>query len=135
MKRHRAFAPDKPFFIYWVPGAGHGPHQIFKEWADKYKGQFDDGWDALRSANIRAPEKAGLDSPNTELTPRADSMASWESIPESQRPFQRRLMEVFAGFVEHADVQAGRLIDGLDETEHSRQHHRDLHLGRQRLQR
>ena len=115
MKWHRSFAPDKPFFIYWAPGAGHGPHQIFKEWADKYKGQFDDGWDALRVRTFERQKKLGWIPPNTELTPRADSMASWESIPESQRPFQRRLMEVFAGFVEHADVQAGRLIDGLDE--------------------
>ena len=53
MKRHRAFAPDKPFLLYWAPGAGHGPHHIFKEWADKYKGKFDEGWDAMRSASSR----------------------------------------------------------------------------------
>ena len=53
MKRHRAFAPDKPFFMYWAPGAAHGPHHIFKEWADKYKGEFDDGWDALRERTFK----------------------------------------------------------------------------------
>ncbi len=115
MKWHRAFAPDKPFFIYWAPGAGHGPHQIFNEWADKYKGQFDDGWDALRVRTFEKQKKLGWIPADAKLTPRADSMPSWESIPESERPFQRRLMEVFAGFVEHADVQAGRLIDGLDQ--------------------
>ena len=115
MKKHRSYAPDKPFFIYWAPGAGHGPHQIFPEWADKYKGQFDDGWDALRVKTYKRQKELGWIPPDAELTPRADSMASWDSIPETQRPFQRRLMEVFAGFVEHADAQAGRLIDELDE--------------------
>jgi arylsulfatase A-like enzyme len=115
MKWHRAYAPDKPFFIYWAPGAAHGPHQIFKEWADKYKGQFDDGWDVLRVKTYNRQKELGWIPPDAQLTPRADSMASWDSIPEAQRPFQRRLMEVFAGFVEHADAQVGRLIDGLDE--------------------
>ena len=115
MKRHRAFAPDKPFFIYWAPGAAHGPHHIFKEWADKYKGQFDDGWDALREKTYKRQQELGWIPPDAKLTARADTMASWDSIPESERPFQRRLMEVFAGFVEHADAQAGRLIDGLEE--------------------
>jgi len=115
MKWHRAYAPDKPFFIYWAPGAGHGPHHIFKEWADKYKGQFDDGWDALRVKTFNRQKELGWIPPDAQLTPRADSMASWDSIPASERPFQTRLMEVFAGFVEHADTQAGRLIDELDE--------------------
>ena len=115
MKRHRSYAPDKPFFIYWAPGAGHGPHQIFKEWADKYKGQFHDGWAALRVKTYNRQKELGWIPPDAELTPRAESMPAWDSIPEAERPFQRRLMEVFAGFVEHADVQAGRLIDGLDE--------------------
>ncbi len=115
MKRHRAYAPDKPFFIYWAPGAGHGPHQIFKEWADKYKGQFNDGWDSLREKTFKRQKEMGWIPADAKLTPRAETMASWDSIPESQRPFQERLMEVFAGFVEHADAQAGRLIDGLDE--------------------
>jgi arylsulfatase A-like enzyme len=115
MKKHRAYAPDKPFFIYWAPGAGHGPHQIFKEWADKYKGQFNDGWDVLREKTYKRQKEMGWIPADAKLTPRADTMASWDSIPESERPFQERLMEVFAGFVEHADAQAGRLIDGLDE--------------------
>jgi arylsulfatase A-like enzyme len=115
MKRHRAFAPDKPFFLYWAPGAGHGPHHIFKEWADKYKGQFDDGWDTMRERIFRRQQELGWIPPAAELTPRADTMPAWENIPQNERPFQRRLMEIFAGFVEHADAQAGKLIDGLDE--------------------
>ena len=114
MRRHQAFAPDKPFLMYWAPGAGHGPHHIFKEWADKYKGKFDDGWDAYRERVFARQKQLGWIPADTKLTPRADNMAAWDSIPEAERPFQRRLMEVFAGFVEHVDVQAGKLIDELD---------------------
>lgn len=114
LRRHQAFAPDKPFFMYWAPGAAHGPHHIFKEWAVKYKGKFDDGWDAYRECVFARQKPLGWFPPDTKLTPRADTMALWDSIPEAQRPFQRRLMEVFAGFVEHVDAQAGRLIDSID---------------------
>ncbi len=115
MKQHRAFAPDKPFFMYWAPGAAHGPHHIFKEWADKYKGQFDEGWDAMRERVFKRQKALGWIPADAELTSRADTMPAWDSIPESERPFQRRLMEVFAGFVEHVDAQVGRVVDGLDE--------------------
>jgi arylsulfatase A-like enzyme len=114
LRRHQAFSPDKPFFLYWAPGAGHGPHQIFKEWADKYKSKFDDGWDAYRERVFARQKQLGWIPADTKLTPRADNMASWDSIPQAQRPFQSRLMEIFAGFVEHVDVQAGKLIDELD---------------------
>lgn len=114
LRKHRAFAPDKPFLIYWAPGAGHGPHHIFKEWADKYIGQFDNGWDDLRERTFKRQKELGWIPAETKLTPRAASMAAWESIPQSERPFQRRLMEVFAGFVEHVDVQAGKVIDELN---------------------
>ncbi len=114
LRRHQAFSPDKPFLLYWAPGAGHGPHQIFKEWADKYKGKFDNGWDAYRERVFARQKQMGWIPADAKLTPRADNMPSWDSIPEAQRPFQRRLMEIFAGFVEHVDVQAGKLIDELD---------------------
>jgi arylsulfatase len=114
MRKHRAFAPDKPFFMYWAPGAAHGPHHIFKEWADKYQGKFNDGWDALRESIFKRQKELGWIPADAKLTPRAESMAAWDSIPESQRPFQLRLMEVFAGFVEHVDVQAGKVIEELD---------------------
>ena len=115
MKRHRAFSPDKPFFMYWAPGAAHGPHHIFKEWADKYKGRFDDGWDVLRERIFKRQHELGWIPPGTQLTARAGTMPAWDDIPEAERPFQQRLMEVFAGFTEHADAQVGRLVDGLDE--------------------
>ena len=114
MRKHRAYSPDKPFFMYWAPGAAHGPHQVGKAWSDKYKGKFDDGWDAYRERVFARQKQLGWIPADTKLTPRAESMASWDSIPEAERPFQRRLMEIYAGFVEHVDVQAGKVIDELD---------------------
>ncbi len=115
LRDQKAYSPDKPFLMYWAPGASHGPHQVMKEWADKYKGKFDDGWDAYRERVFANQKKLGWIPANTKLTPRAKSMASWDSIPEAERPFQRRLMEVFAGFTEHADAQVGRIIDELEQ--------------------
>ena len=112
--KHEAFAPDRPFLMYWAPGAAHGPHHIFREWADKYEGKFDDGWDAYRERVFARQKESGWIPGDAELTPRADTMQAWEDIPEAQRPFQRRLMEVFAGFVEHVDVQVGRILHELD---------------------
>lgn len=114
MRRHRSFSPDKPFLMYWAPGAAHGPHHIFKEWADKYKGKFDDGWDVYRDRVFARQKAMGWIPANAQLTPRAENMAAWDSIPDTEKPFQRRLMEVFAGFAEHADVQVGKMIDELD---------------------
>ena len=114
LRRHRAFSPDTPFFMYWASGAAHGPHHIFKEWADKYKGKFDDGWDALREKTFKRQQELGWIPAGTKLTARADTMAAWSSIPESERAFQLRLMEVFAGFTEHVDVQVGRIVDELE---------------------
>ena len=112
----------------------HGPHHIFKEWADKYKGKFDKGWDALRE-DIFARQKAlGWTPADAKLTPRASTMAGWDSVPEDERPFQRRLMELFAGMTEHADTQAGRLITELDRLGISGQHDRYLYSWRQWLQ-
>jgi arylsulfatase A-like enzyme len=114
LQNHKAFAPDKPFFIYWASGASHGPHQITKEWADKYKGKFDDGWDKYRERVFARQKAMGYVPQSAQLTSRPETMASWDSIPESERPFQRRLMELFAGFTEHVDVQVGRIVDEVD---------------------
>ncbi len=115
LNQRRSFAPDKPFLMYWAPGAAHGPHHVAKEWADKYKGKFATGWDAYRERVVQRQKSVGWIPQDTKLTERADSMAAWDSIPASERPFQERLMEVFAGFVEHTDVQVGRLIDGIEK--------------------
>lgn len=111
---YRAYDPGKPFLMYWAPGGAHGPHHVFKEWADKYKGKFDTGWDAYRERTYKRQLEMGVIPEGTELTPRDETMASWDSVPAEQRPFQERLMELFAGFVEHTDTEVGRLIDGME---------------------
>ncbi len=110
-----ALQPEKPFFMYWAPGAAHGPHHIQKEWADKYKGKFDGGWDEYRERVFERAKEIGWIPGDTELTARPETLAAWDDIPEEERDFQIRLMEVYAGFMEHADVQAGRVIDELEK--------------------
>ncbi len=114
LRKHRAFSPDKPFFLYWAPGAAHGPHQVGKEWSEKYKGKFDSGWDAYRERVFARQKQLGWIPANTKLTPRTATMPAWDSIPAAQRPFQLRLMEIYAGFVEHVDAQVGKVIDELE---------------------
>ena len=113
--QHQSLAPDKPFLMYWAPGAVHGPHHIFKEWADKYKGKFDEGWDVMRQRIFERQKELGWIPADTELTPRPETLAAWSDIPEDEKAFQLRLMEVYAGYVEHSDTQAGRLIDTLED--------------------
>ncbi len=120
LREHRAFSPDKPFFMYWASGASHGPHQVPKEWADKYKGKFDDGWDKYRERAFQRARQLGWIPQNTQLTPRPATLASWDSIPQDEKPFQRRLMEVFAGFTEHVDAQVGRIVDEIDQLGYGR---------------
>lgn len=114
LRRHKAFNADKPFFMYWASGCLHGPHHIMKEWADRYTGKFDDGWDAYRERVFERAKADGWLPPDCVLTERDETLASWDSIPEDEKPFQRRLMEVAAGYAEHVDVQVGRIADELD---------------------
>ena len=109
-----AFAPDAPFFIYWAPGAVHGPHHVAAAWADAYRGAFDDGWDAYRVRTHARQLERGIIPPGTRLTPRDPSLEAWADVPPDERPFQARGMELFAGFVTHTDAQLGRLLDGLE---------------------
>ncbi|WP_018969199.1 sulfatase-like hydrolase/transferase [Rubritalea marina] len=111
----QAFAPDKPFFIWFTPGGAHGPHHVFPEWADKYKGKFDDGWDAYRKRVHQRQLELGIIPEGTQLTERDETLVGWDSIPEEQKVFQTRLMEVFAGYVEHTDYQVGELLNGLEQ--------------------
>ncbi len=115
MHKHRAFQPDKPFFMYWASGAIHAPFHIMKEWADRYKGKFDDGWDAYRERVFKRAKEKGWIPAAAQLTPRHESMPSWDSISEEEKPFQRRLMELGAGFTEHVDVQVGRIVDEMSK--------------------
>ena len=114
MQRHRAIHPDQPFLVYWTPGAVHGPHHVAQRWADKYKGKFDDGWDAMRERVFQRQKELGWIPADAELATRPEGMPAWSEIPDDERPFQERLMEVYAGFLEHTDTQVGKLVDALD---------------------
>jgi arylsulfatase A-like enzyme len=114
LRNHKALQAGKPFFMYWASGCLHGPHHIMKEWADRYAGKFDDGWDAYRERVFERAKEKGWIPPDCELTERDERMKAWNDIPEDEKPFQRRLMEVAAGFAEHVDVQVGRIVDELD---------------------
>jgi arylsulfatase len=114
MRRHRAMNPDKPFLVYWTPGAVHGPHHVAQKWAAKYKGKFKDGWDAYRRRVFAQQRALGWIPKEATLAPRPDGMPAWEDIPADERAFQERLMEVYAGFLEHTDVQVGKLVDELE---------------------
>ncbi len=129
LHNHKAFQPDKPFFMYWASGCLHGPHHIMKEWADKYAGKFDDGWDAYRQRVFERAKEKGWIPEDASSPPRDPQMKAWDDIPEDERPFQRRLMEVAAGFAEHADVQVGRIVDEFDRLGLRREHAVLLHLG------
>lgn len=115
LREQQAYSPDKPFFMYWATGASHGPHHIMKEWADKYKGKFDDGWDKYRERVFANAKAKGWIPASTQLTPRPDTLPSWDSIPADQKAFQARLMEIWAGFTEHADHHAGRIMDEIEK--------------------
>ena len=114
LQNHKAFQPGKPFYMYWASGAIHGPHHIMKEWADRYTGKFDSGWDEYRERVFKRAKEKGWIPQNAQLTPRHPTMAAWDSIPEGEKPFQRRLMEIAAGYAEHVDVQVGRVVDEIE---------------------
>ena len=111
----RAQDPQKPWMMYYSTGCSHAPHHVAKEWADKYKGQFDDGWDKLREATLERQKKLGVVPPDTELTERPDAFPAWDSLTDDQKKLYARQMEVFAGFSENADWNVGRLLDSIEE--------------------
>jgi len=111
--QQKALAPDKPFFVYFAPGATHAPHHVPKEWADKYKGKFDQGWDKLREETFARQKKVGVIPPDCQLTARPKEVPSWDEMPEALKPVLRRQMEVYAGFLEYTDHHVGRILDAL----------------------
>jgi len=116
-RQQKALMPDRPFFMYFAPGACHAPHHVPKEWADKYKGKFDQGWDKLREQILERQKKLGVIPRNAELTARPAEIPAWEDTPEDMRPIFAREMEVYAGFLEHTDHHLGRLVDALEDLE------------------
>ncbi len=107
--------PDKPFFTYFAPGATHAPHHVPKEWADKYKGKFDQGWDKLREETFARQKQLGVIPEDCELTTRHAEIPAWDTIAAEMKPVLVRQMEVYAGFLEHTDHHVGRLIDALKD--------------------
>ena len=107
-------APDKPFFLYFATGANHAPHQVPKEWADKYKGKFDDGWDAYRERVFARQKELGIVAEDAVLSRHDPDVQQWDELSADERRLYARMMEVFAGFFEHTDHQIGRLLDFLE---------------------
>jgi len=115
MQAQHSLTPDKPFFVYFATGALHAPHHVPKEYIDRYKGKFDQGWDALREETFARQKQMGVIPQNAELTKRPKEIPSWDSQTPDQKKLEARQMETFAGFAEHTDEQVGRLVDSLQE--------------------
>ncbi|MGI9666202.1 MAG: sulfatase-like hydrolase/transferase [Acidimicrobiia bacterium] len=111
----KAMTPDKPFFMYMSYGATHAPHHAPQEWIDKYSGQFDKGWDAVREESLARQIEGGIVPDGTELTDKPPGVQDWDDLSDDQRKVGARLMEAYAGFAEHTDHHTGRLIDALGD--------------------
>jgi arylsulfatase A-like enzyme len=117
IRQQKALMPDKPFFVYLAPGATHAPHHVSIEWSDKYRGRFDDGWDALRERTFARQKELGVIPADAELTERPAEIPAWDDMPDALKPVLARQMEVYAGFLEHTDHHVGRLVDALADLE------------------
>ena len=115
VRQQKALMVDKPFFMYFAPGACHAPHHVPSEWADKYKGKFDQGWDKLREEIFARQKELGVIPADAELTKRPTEIPAWEDMPKELKPILVREMEIYAGFLEHTDHHIGRLIDTLKD--------------------
>src|SRR6476660_9160070 len=111
----KSVSPDRPFFVYYAPGATHAPHHVPKEWMAKFKGQFHQGWDRYREETYQRQLKLGVIPPDTKLTPRPKEIPAWDSLsPDAQRVAER-LMEIFAAYTAQTDYEVGRVLDALEE--------------------
>ena len=115
VRQQKALTPDKPFFMYWAPGAVHAPHHVPEEWSDKYRGKFDDGWDAARERILARQKELGVVPDGAELTRRHDEIPGWDDMPAELKPVLTRQMEIYAGFFEQTDHEVGRIVDALEE--------------------
>jgi arylsulfatase A-like enzyme len=114
MQYQKSLTPDKPFFIYFAPGATHAPHHVPKEWITKYKGKFDQGWDALREETLARQIKLGVIPEGTKLAPKPEAIKDWATLSADEKKLFARQMEVFAAFGEYADAEIGRLIQSIE---------------------
>ena len=117
VRQQKALMPDKPFFVYYAPGATHAPHQVPKEWIDKFKGQFDQGWDKVREETFARQKALGVIPADAELTQRPAEIPAFDAMPAEMKPVLARQMEIYAAFLAHTDHHIGRLIETLKELE------------------
>ena len=115
VRQQKALVPDKPFFMYYAPGATHAPHHVPKEWSDKYKGKFDAGWDVLREKIVARQKKLGVIPKDAVLTRRHDEIPAWDDMPAELKPVLARQMEIYAGFLEQTDYEVGRVVDAIKD--------------------
>ncbi len=115
VRQQKALAPDKPFFMYYAPGATHAPHHVPKEWIDKYRGKFDAGWDVLREQIFAKQKELGVIPQDAELTKRHAEIPGWDDMSDELKPVLSRQMEIYAGFLEQTDHEVGRLVDAIDD--------------------
>lgn len=113
VQSQKSLTPDKPFFIYFAPGATHAPHHVPKEWIAKYKGKFDQGWDKLREQTLERQKKLGVVPPDTKLAPKPKGIKDWDELTANERKLFSHQMEIFAGFGEYADYEIGRLVKAV----------------------
>jgi arylsulfatase len=115
MRFQQTMTPDRPFFMYFAPGATHAPHHVPKEWADKYKGKFDAGWDQYREDALARQIRLGVVPPGTKLAPKPVAIKDWDKLTADEKRLFARQMEVFAGFAEYADTEIGRLVKAIED--------------------
>ena len=111
----KSLTPDKPFFVYFAPGATHAPHHVPTEWSDKYKGKFDKGWDKVREETLAKQIALGVVPAGTKLAPKPEFIKDWDTLSPDQKRLYAREMELFAGFGEYADYEIGRLIQSIKD--------------------
>ncbi len=111
----QALSPEKPFFMYFAPGATHAPHHVPKEWIEKYKGKFDQGWDKIRELTLERQIRLGIVPANTKLAPKPGDIKDWEKLSADEKKLFTRQMEVYAGFAEQTDYEVGRLISAIEK--------------------
>ena len=116
MKYQKALAPDKPFFMYFAPGATHAPHHVPQSYIDKYKGKFDDGWDAMRQEILDRQIKAGIVPEGTKLAPKPEAIQDWDKLSADEKRLFTKQAEVFAAYLDMTDYEMGRLIDAIEAT-------------------
>jgi arylsulfatase A-like enzyme len=117
VRQQKSLMPDKPFFMYYAPGATHAPHHVSREWSARYTDRFNAGWDALREETFARQKELGVIPADAQLTARPAEIPAWDDMADELKPVLARQMEVYAGFLEHTDFHVGRLLDTLEGLE------------------